>query len=95
MLVRICDIAATVRHAELPKKCPKCRRKLVEVSETNLCDGFIDGRLTAETADDVAEFEPSSGSSWEYGETFIVVGYLCGRCHHVLVEGAFDEVDGD
>ena len=95
MLVRICDIVVTVRPVELPKKCPKCRRKLVEVSETNLCDGFVDGRLTAENADDVAGFEPGSGSGWQYGETFIVVGYRCGRCHHVLVEGAFDEVEGD
>lgn len=95
MIVRICDVAVTVRHIELPKKCPKCRRKLVEVSETNLCEGFIDGTLTTENPDDVAAFEPGPGSSWEYGETFIVVGYRCGRCHHVLAEGAFNEVDGD
>ena len=88
-------IVATVRHVELPTKCPKCRRKIVEVSETNLCDGFIDGKLTADDVEDVAEFEPNSGSSWEYGENFIVVGFRCGRCHHILLEGAFHELEGD
>ena len=94
MLVRFCDIVATVRHVELPTKCPSCHKKIVELIETNLSDCFIDGKLTQENSDDVGDFEPDPKASWDSGETFIVTGYRCGVCHHVLIEGAFQE-EGD
>lgn len=95
MLVRICDITATVRHFELPETCPSCREKIIEVNETNLSDVFIDGKLTAEDQDDVADFEPDPKAGWDNGETFIVTGYRCGRCQHVLIQGEFHDEEGD
>jgi hypothetical protein len=38
MLIRICDITATVRHVEVPAKCPGCQEPVEAVSEINLTD---------------------------------------------------------
>ncbi|MFT3840787.1 MAG: hypothetical protein QM723_27600 [Myxococcaceae bacterium] len=89
MLVRICDLISIVREIELPEQCPECGEKLDRVNETNMTDAFIDGTLTVPAPGEVAEFLPTD--SWEYGETFIVVGFRCAHCSHVLVEGDFVE----
>ena len=100
MLVRICDIVATVRHVELPAKCPGCGKKVVEVSEINLTDSFIDGKVLPPDGEELEldciwDFESDLKARWEYGEMFIVTGYRCRRCKHLLVEGDFHEQDGD
>jgi uncharacterized C2H2 Zn-finger protein len=95
MLIRFCDIVATVRHVELPTKCPGCGKPIKAVTELYLGDGCIDGTLTVEDADDVANFEPDHGASWRDGETLVVTGYRCARCHHVLTQVAFQEEEGD
>ena len=95
MLMRICDITATVRHVELPAKCPACGKRIKNAVELNLSDGSIAGAIADADPDDDAQFEPDAQASWEHGETFIVTGYRCGRCHHVLIEGQFHEEDGD
>ena len=95
MLVRICDIVATARHVKLPTKCPSCANRIEAVTEIYFGDGYIDGKLTTEDADDIADFEPNPDAGWKDGETLVVTGFNCGRCHNVLIEGAFHEEEAD
>ena len=100
MLVRICDIIASVRHVELPTKCPSCQEPVEAVSEINLTDSYIDGKIIPPDEKDVDpesiwDFESNLRANWDYGESCIVTGYRCGRCRHVLIEGAFHDEEGD
>ena len=100
MLVRICDITATTRHVEVPTKCPGCQEQVEAVSEINLTDSYIDGKIIPPDETDLGpesiwDFESTMRANWEYGEYLVVTGYRCGRCHHVLIEGGFHEEQAD
>lgn len=94
MDVRVHDVAVTARQVSLPRKCPRCRRKVEAVVEVSLSDGIVEGNIIyAADPDAIGEFEPDSGAGWEGGDEFTVTGYRCGHCNAVLVAGEFTEVD--
>lgn len=82
MLVRICDIAATVRYVEVPTKCPGCQEPVEAVSEINLTDSYVDGKIILPDEKGVGpesiwDFESNLRATWEYGEYLVVTGYRC------------------
>lgn len=99
--LEIADVTIKYRVVEVPESCPKCGASLVKktdddhsnLEEANYADTYYRGAIIDAREEGTHEFDVDSGYGPSTGETFIVVGYNCGKCHETLVAGEETRVE--